>query len=74
MHYDNKNKELSKSLRKNMIPWERKLRFCFLKEYPIRFQIQKSIDAFIADFYCAKAKLIIELDSGQTDSLLQSGY
>ena len=64
MHYDNKNKELSRNLRKNMTPWERKLWFCFLKEYPFRFQRQKCIDAFIADFYCAKAKLIIELDGG----------
>ena len=40
----------------------KKLWYLFLREYPIRFQRQKAIDNYIADFYCAKAKLIIELD------------
>ena len=31
----------------------------------IRFQRQKAIDNFIADFYCHKAKLIIEIDGSQ---------
>lgn len=35
----------------------------FLNNYPIRFQRQKPIGDYIADFYCAKTKLIIELDS-----------
>ena len=47
-----------------MTPWERKLWDCFLKEYPIRFQRQKMIDHYIADFFCAKAGLIVELDGG----------
>ncbi len=47
-----------------MTPWERKLWYNFLREYPIRFQRQKSIGNYIADFYCAKAKLVIELDGG----------
>lgn len=48
-----------------MTPWERKLWFGFLKKYPIRFQRQKAIGNYIADFYCAKAKLIVELDGGE---------
>ena len=52
-----------------MTPWERKLWYCFLKEYPIRFQRQKCIDEFIVDFYCFRAKLVIELDgSGHYES------
>ncbi len=47
-----------------MTPWERKLWHCFLKTYPVRFQRQKCIDKFIADFYCFRAKLVIELDGG----------
>ena len=62
MHYDYQNVKLSKALRKNMTPWERKLWYCFLKTYPVRFQRQKCIDCFIVDFYCAKAKLVVELD------------
>ena len=37
----------------------------FLKDYPVRFQRQKVIDSFIVDFYCASAKLMIELDGSQ---------
>ena len=47
-----------------MTPWERKLWFLFLKDYPVRFQRQKCIGNYIADFYCFKAKLVIELDGG----------
>ena len=47
-----------------MTPWERKLWYCFLKNYTVRFQRQKCIDSFIVDFYCSNAKLIVELDGG----------
>lgn len=49
-------------LRKNMTSAERKLWYHFLRSYPLRFQRQKPIYHYIADFYCAKAKLIIEVD------------
>ena len=64
MHYDYKNTDYARKLRKNMTPWERKLWHCFLKTYPVRVQRQKTIGHYIADFYCAKAKLVIELDGG----------
>ncbi|MDD5924217.1 MAG: endonuclease domain-containing protein [Clostridia bacterium] len=54
----------AKSLRKNMTPWERRLWYEFLRNYPIRFQRQKAIGNYIADFYCAKVRLIVELDGG----------
>ena len=63
-NYNKANIPLAKELRKNMTPWERKLWYEYLRFYPIRFQRQKSIGNYIADFYCAKAKLIIELDGG----------
>ena len=47
-----------------MTPWERRLWYCFLNTYPIRFQRQKCIDHYIVDFYCFWAKLVIELDGG----------
>ncbi len=34
----------------------------FLLKYPVRFQRQKVIDNYIAYFYCAKAKLVVEVD------------
>ena len=62
--YNKDNIPLAKTLRKNMTPWERKLWYEFLRNYPIRFQRQKAIGNYIVDFYCAKAGLVIELDGG----------
>lgn len=55
----------AKELRRDMTPQERHLWYDFLKDYPVRFQRQKAIDSFIIDFYCASAKLMIELDGSQ---------
>jgi len=73
MRYNHTSVELSKSLRKNMTPWERKLWYCFLKDHQIRFQRQKTIGRYIVDFYCAKANLVIELDGGghYNDEMIQ---
>lgn len=62
--YNKDNIPLAKELRKNMTPWERKLWYEYLRFYPVRFQRQKAIGNYIADFYCAKARLVIELDGG----------
>ncbi len=55
----------AKVLRKNMTEEERRLWYCFLREYPVRFYRQKVLGQYIADFYCAKAGLIVELDGSQ---------
>ncbi len=44
---------------------ENRLWYDFLRFYPTRFLRQKVIDNFIVDFYCHKARLIIELDGSQ---------
>ena len=62
--YNKANIPLAKALRKDMTPWERKLWYDYLRTYPVRFQRQKAIGDYIADFYCAKARLVIELDGG----------
>ena len=62
LKYTKSNIELARTLRKQMTLWERKLWYDFLRDYPIRFQRQKAIGNYIADFYCAKARLVIELD------------
>ena len=64
LEYNKKNIPLAKSLRKHMTPWERKLLYEFLRSYPLRFQQQKAIGEYIVDFYCHRAKLVIELDGG----------
>ena len=55
----------AKELRNNMTKEERHLWYDFLKSHPVRFQRQKIIGKYIVDFYCAEAKLIIELDGSQ---------
>ena len=62
--YNKSNIPLARTLRKNMTPWERKLWYQFLRSYPVRFQRQKAIGEYIVDFYCAKARLVLELDGG----------
>ena len=63
--YNRANIPLAKALRKEMTPWERKLWYDYLRDYPLRFQRQKAIGNYIVDFYCAKAALVIELDGSQ---------
>ena len=57
--------ENAKELRKNMTKEEKQLWYDFLKDHPERFLRQKVIDDYIADFYCHKARLVIELDGSQ---------
>ena len=56
---------LAKQLRREMTKEERHLWYDFLRSYPIRFQRQKVLGRYIADFYCAQAKLVVELDGSQ---------
>ena len=66
----NQNKILrSRQLRQNMTPCEEKLWHLYLKKYPLKFQRQKIIGDYIADFYCAKEHLIIEVDGESHDSI-----
>ena len=48
-----------------MTPEERQLWYHFLKGLPVTVHRQKVIGSYIVDFYCASAKLIIELDGTQ---------
>lgn len=56
---------LARQLRKEMTKEERHLWYDFLREYPVRFTRQKILGQYIADFYCAQAKLVVELDGSQ---------
>ena len=57
--------ENARRLRREMTPQERKLWYLFLRKYPVKIYKQRIIDSFIADFYCASAKLVIEIDGSQ---------
>ena len=55
----------AKNLRKNMTKEERQLWYDLLRNYPLRCVRQKIMGKYIVDFYCASAKLVIELDGSQ---------
>lgn len=56
---------IAKMLRKNMTKEEKHLWYDFLQSYPVRFSRQKILGKYIADFYCAEANLVIELDGSE---------
>ena len=56
---------MAKLLRRNMTKEERHLWYDFLRQHPARFSRQKVLGRYIADFYSAKARLVIELDGSQ---------
>ena len=62
---DNSQLENARRLRREMTPHERKLWYLFLRKYPVKIYKQRIIGRFIVDFYCASAKLVIEVDVSQ---------
>ena len=58
-------KTLVQNLRKNMTLEERILWYQYLKTYPVQWNRQKVIGPYIVDFFCKRAKLIVELDGSQ---------
>jgi very-short-patch-repair endonuclease len=57
--------DTARELRQTMTKQEKHLWYDFLRYYPIKIYKQRIIDSFIVDFYCAKAKLVIEIDGAQ---------
>ena len=55
----------AKILRKTMTKEERRLWYDCLKLLPVTIHRQKVIGRYIVDFYCASAKVVIELDGSQ---------
>ena len=55
----------ARTLRKNQTKEEAFLWYNFLSKCPVRFHRQYVIGNYIADFYCHRAKLVIELDGSQ---------
>ena len=55
----------AQKLRREMTKEERRLWYDFLKALPVTVNRQKVVGYYIVDFYCASAKLAIELDGSQ---------
>lgn len=66
--------ERAKELRNNMTLTEKKLWTEFLRKHKYRFKAQKQIDNYIADFYCAKLKIVIEIDGNIHDEAERFEY
>ena len=56
---------LTKQLQKEITKEERHLWYDFLRSYHVRFSRQKVPGEYIANFYSAEEKLVIELDVSQ---------
>ena len=65
MEHNYKLTPRAQQLRKNMTKEERRLWYEYLHSYPLRFRRQVPFGNYILDFYCAAAKLAIELDGSQ---------
>ena len=65
LSYDGRIKPYAQKLRKSMTKQVRHLWYDFLKSYPVQFRRQKQFGYCIGDFYCADAKLVVELDGSQ---------
>ena len=66
MHPQNKKlKPYARKLRNKATRHENRLWYEYLRGYPVQFNRQMIIMNYIADFYCTKAKLVIELDGSQ---------
>jgi len=55
----------ARELRNNATKQENHLWYDFLKKQPAQWYRQKINGEFIVDFYCPKAKLVVELDGSQ---------
>lgn len=64
----------AKELRNNMTIAEKKLWKEYLRSFSYRVLRQRPIDHFIVDFYCARLKLVIEVDGGIHDDKIQKEY
>ena len=57
--------KLAQALRTNATKEENTLWYQYLRCHPVQFRRQCAIGSYIADFYCAKALLVVELDGSQ---------
>lgn len=62
---NNKMLPVARRLRREMTLSEQHLWFRFLRSYPVKIYKQRIIESFVVDFYCAEARLVIELDGSQ---------
>lgn len=62
-------KERASELRSHMTPQETLLWNYCLKRLPVQIYRQYVIESYIVDFFCRKARLVIEVDGAQHHSM-----
>jgi very-short-patch-repair endonuclease len=60
--YRTKLTRRAQALRRDPTPAEKKLWYEFLRDLPHKFTRQKPLGQYVADFYCSRQRLVIELD------------
>ena len=65
MEHNKQLTRLAQKLRKEMTKEEKQLWYQYLRTYPIQFRRQVTCGQYILDFYCARARLAVELDGSQ---------
>lgn len=65
MEHNSRLTKRAQTLRKNMTKEGSRLWYEYLRQYPYQFRRQVACGHYILDFYCAAAKLAIELDGSQ---------
>ena len=62
LSYRSKLVAQSRVLRCALTPAEKRLWFDFLRHLPAKFTRQKPLGHYVADFYCASHRLVVEVD------------
>ncbi len=74
MQHNSKLTTRAQALRRSMTKEERRLWYEYLRNYPYQFRRQVTCGRFILDFYCAAARLAVELDGSQHYTLEGQAY
>jgi very-short-patch-repair endonuclease len=72
--YNLRLKAAARTLRRDATPAERKLWYEFLRELPEKFTRQKPLGEYVADFYCSRLRLVIEIDGDTHFSATGQAY
>ena len=72
--YQRKLTARSRGLRREPTPAEKKLWFNFLRHCAAKFSRQKPLGTYIADFYCASHRLVVEVDGDSHFTLAGEKY
>ncbi len=65
MPTDEMLKQRARELRNNATAEENDLWYKYLRNHEVRFTRQKAMPPYIVDFYCPKARLVVEIDGSQ---------